>query len=263
MDLYQTSRLRAWFGKLGAILCLALFLALLDGLIFQFRQPYNILTVFPGTTQAVDGPLPEQVETLEDLRYTSSSPYFELAFLEVMKGFWMGGGRWRGELTVSSEAPPGEYRLEVTGKEASPENVGTDFSITVYQDLESFRQETKSMAWRHLGHSPWRVALYILPFVVLSLGIIIFLTRRMDTLMAQGGRAELYQVIKREGDYLVAFALGTANGIGPGTSLYLLDDEGRLLGMVEVEESTLTDSLGVARVDAPVLPGYFVSRQLQ
>jgi hypothetical protein len=263
MDLYQTSRLRAWFGKLGAILCLALFLALLDGLIFQFRQPYNILTVFPGTTQAVDGPLPEQVETLGDLRYTSSSPHLELTFLEVMKGFWMGGGRWRGELTVSPQAPPGESRLEVTGQGAPGENVGTVFTITVYQDLASFRQETKSMVWHHLGVSPWRLAVYILPFVALSLVVLIFLTRRMYKLMAQGGRAELYQVIKREGDYLVAFALGTANGIGPGTSLYLLDDEGRLLGMVEVEESTLTDSLAVARVDAEVLPGYFVSRQLQ
>lgn len=262
MNLYQLSRLRTWFGKLGALLCLALFLALADGLVFQIRKPFNILEVFPGTAQAVDGPVPEQVENLQDLRYSSSSPHFRLTFLEIMKGFWLGNRRWRGELAVSPQAPPGTYRLEVAGqKGTSVGNPHAEYTITVFGDLESFRQQSKSLAWRHLGYSPWRVAVMILPLMALSLGVVMLLSRRMDAVMARSGRAELYQVTKREGDYLVAFGLGTDHGVNPGDALYLFNDEGQLLGMVEVAESNATDSLGVARVGGLVRPGFFVSRQ--
>ncbi len=82
----------------------------------------------------------------------------------------------------------------------------------------------------------------------------------MEGLLAQQGQAEVYQVKKMEGGYLVGFGLGTAHGVQPGARLPLFNEEGQTLGTVEVKESSATDSLALIISDQEIRPGFTVSR---
>ena len=100
MDLYQISQKRSLLGKVGAALCGLLFLALLDGLIAQFRQPQNVFKVLPGESVEINGPLPWDVKGVEELAYSGDSEHLRLTFVTLHKGYFLGGDRWLGQLSV-------------------------------------------------------------------------------------------------------------------------------------------------------------------
>src|SRR4030042_6497906 len=103
MDLIQVSQRRNLAGKAGAVFFCLAFLALVDGLVGQFREPANMLRVLPGMTVEINGGLTAEVKGVQDLEFASSSEQLKVSFDAVHKGFFLGGEMGRGE---ASGTPP-------------------------------------------------------------------------------------------------------------------------------------------------------------
>jgi len=261
LNLEQASRWRNLIGRAGGAICFLALLALLDGLIVQFREPLNILRVLPGTTVELNGPLEQEVKGVQDLGYTCDTERLHLTITAVHKGYFLGGDMWRGRLTVSPRLQPGEYRLWVVVKDPVSPRPNPGFRILVFADERSLHQNSKSFLRRYTGLSPWWLAAGLVPGIGLAFGVVFLLSLKREALLAEMGRAEIYRVTKRDGGFEVAFGLGSRHGVGPGASLRILGPTGRPLGTVEVQESTLTDSTGIVTGEPSVKPGDLVCRE--
>jgi hypothetical protein len=259
MNLEQVSRWRLILGKVGAAFCLLMFLALLDALIVHFREPSNVFKVLPGPTTEINGPLPEVVLGVQDLTYVSDSKELSLSFDQVHQGYFMGGNMWRGRLLVSPEARPGQYSLTVKPKMSLFPKPPPAFHILVYPDAASRQKSFKSLIRRHTGVSPWQAAAGCLPGILLGFGMVYYLSGKRETLLAQTGKAEIYRVLRREDSYEIRFGLGTAQGLGPGSQVNIINDQGLTVGTGRVEESTSTDSVAVVPGDHEVKEGYLAA----
>jgi hypothetical protein len=235
-------------------------LALLDGLISQFREPSNILKVLPGSSVEINGPLYDEVQNVRELTYTSSSEQLSLDFEVAHKGYFLGGAMWRGRLAVSPQIPAGEYTLTVGIRGKAPPQPLPPYRIIVYPDPVSRQQSSKSLIRRYLGVSPWLVPPFFLPAILLAFGLVFYLSQKTEAFLAQQGKAEVYRVVKGEGGYIIRFGLGTAHGVQPGAHLTIFDDQGHTAGTVEVEEASKTDSQAVVKTDQVIKPGFIVSR---
>jgi hypothetical protein len=260
MTLEQAKRRRTWAGRLVALFIVLMFVALFDALAAQFRQPANVFEALPGDMVDLNGSLPEGIKDIAALTHASSSEDLQFSFTEIHKGFWLGGNMWRGKVKVSPHTPPGTYSLAVRPK-MTPADYPTRFIfITVYKDLPSLYQHSRSYLRRYAGVSPWAVTGFFLALVGLPVVLLFRLSNRIEMLLAQIGQAEIYKVDKTEGGYAIAFGLGTSHGVGPGTQVGILDPEGNFVGTARVEKSSATDSVGQATLDRDIRPGYLVSR---
>ena len=230
-------------------------------MIANYQQPANLWPGYPGLTVAINGALPDEVRTLEDLDYQPKSDHLTLIFEEIHSGYWLGGKMWRGTLRVGPQAPPGTYTLTVKGKEAPVGATALAYQVQVYPDAAAYAGSTPSLFRRFLGLSPWLLAAMCAPFILASFGAAYLSYRRLELKMARSGRAEVYLVRPNEGGLEVAFGLGSNHGIQVGTQLTLLTPEGQVVGMVEVHLVRETDALGLVRSGERVKAGYIVSRQ--
>lgn len=254
----QISRWRNLLGKAGACCCLLLFLAVLDGLVARFREPPNVLQALPGMSLEINGPLEDEIGDLRDLTYASDSPHLRLIFAGAHKGYFLGGDMWRGQLRIDPQTPPGEYHLTVGVKGKIPARPLPPYRVLVFADPLSRQQSSKSLISRHTGLSPWAAAAYCLPAILLAFGGVYYLSQKRETLLARLGRAEIYRVASREGEWVIAFGLGTAQGLQPGSQVHICNAEGQEVARGEVEEANTGDSLAVVRSGREIRPGYIV-----
>jgi hypothetical protein len=260
MDLNQASSFRQLVGKACALFCLLASLAVLDGLIAKFREPVNVFHVLPGEEVEINGPIPENIKTPQALTYAGDSPDLVVSFDAIHSGYFLGGNMWRGRLAAGRNLAPGKYAVTVTPKEYPKEKPGYDLRVVVYPDSLSRQASFKSLIKSQTGKSPYLVALALLPFIGLCLGVVYLLSRRIETLQAEKGLAEIYHVARDEGQYRVAFGLGTRHGVKPGDQLTVLDPNGNVVGTAKVQESSGQDSVGLTASDHDIRPGYLVSR---
>ena len=253
------TRRRLLLGKVGACCCLLMFLALLDGLVARFREPANLWKVLPGMAVEMNGPLEDEVKDIRELTYTSNSPHLRLTFSAAHKGYFLGGDMWRGQLQVSPQAEAGEYRLTVGIIGKTPPKPLPPYRIMVFADPLSLQRSYKSLIHYYSGLSPWAVAPGFLPAILLSFGAVFYLSQKKEKLLARRGRAEIYRVLRRDGEWVINFGLGTDHGVQPGSRLEIFDDQEHGVGAAEVEEVTATDALALARSDQEIKPGYIVS----
>ena len=261
MDLPQVSNWRQVLGKAGSALCALLFLAVLDGLIAQFRQPPNVLRVLPGETVQINGGLRGEVKDLQELEYSSDTKHLALTILALHKGYFLGGDMWRGQLTVDRSQAPGEYRLIVSVKGTPREQAPPPFRVLVYADAQTRLQSSPSLIQRYTGYSPWIVAPAFLPFILLTFGLVFYLSQRREALLLQQGRGEVYRVVRDEAGWAIRFWLGTAHGLSPGTRVIIRDEKDRNVGTAEVREAGETDSWAVVNGDQEVKIGYLVTKR--
>lgn len=260
MTLEQARRWRLLVGKIAALFIVLMFVALFEGLVAKFRQPFNEYEVLPGNVVDMNGPLPQESQDLQDLSYASDSEYLQVSFTETHRGFWLGGAMWRGKLRVNPLTPPGKYTLTVMQKTGASDKPPLQFHIVVYPDSLSLKQNSRSVIQRYLGVSAWAVVCLFLALIGLAVGAVFFLANNVEKLMAQRGQAEIYKVERLEGGYAIAFGLGTRHGVNPGDQVSVLDPQGNYLGPAQVQKSSAQDSVGLATLDQNISPGYLVSR---
>ena len=245
MNLDQVSRWRNLAGWIGALFFLLAFLALLDGLIGQFREPANLIKLLPGLTAEIDGPLQEEVPGVQDLTYFGDSEDLKLSFASVHKGYFLGGNLWRGQITASPGILPGEYHLTVAPRKSTSPEATLAFRILVFSDLLSLRLSSKSLIRRYAGLSPWGAAAACLPGILLAFAAVFGLSQKIDRLLAQQGRAEIYRVIKKDGAVEIHFALGTEHGVQPGLRLQVFNPGGGAVAIAQVTEATPADAVAL------------------
>ncbi len=260
MNLEQTSRGRDLSGWAAAGFCLLAFLALLDGLVGQWREPASVIKLLPGQTGEINGPLLEEVLDPQELTSLSDSRHLKLTFAAVHKGYFFGGDLWRGQITASPQIPPGEYHLAVAPRWSTSKRATPAFRILVFPDRLSLQQSSKSIIRRYSGFSPWAAAAVCLPGILLAFGAVFYLSLKLDRLLAQKGKAEIYRVIRRDGSFEVHFGLGTEHGLQPGLELRVYNLRGKSVGLARVEEAAPWDAIAVVTTDQEIRPGFMVCR---
>lgn len=260
MDAKQASIWRQRAGKICMCFCLLAFLAVLDGVIAKFREPANVFHLLPGEVEGINGPIPETIKGPEELTAVSDSPHLAITFDAIHSGYFLGGNMWRGRLRADGAAVPGKYTLTVRPRNYPEDKPGYQVRAVVYQDYLSQRAAFKSLFKRLTGQSPYLAAALLLPFIGLSLGAVFWLSRRLEGLQARSGLAEIYWAKRSDGEYRVAFGLGSRHGIKDGDQLNILDPKGNLVGTARVEETSDNDAVAMATANQVIRAGFFVSR---
>lgn len=260
MNLNQTATWNKGLGKIGTLLCVLLLLAILDGLIARFREPPNHFSCLPGSRIAVTGPLTEKIENARDLAYQSTSREIRLVVEAVQTGFWMGGYMWNGTLDIDPGIQPGGYTLSVQTLKRTGGRPGAPIHVEVYKDQTHWNQNSKSFFRRTLGINPWRAALTIIPVILLVFGLVFFLSHKLEILLADQGKAEVYRVRKNTDGYEIFFGLGSKQGIIPGTCLTLMDKQGGVIGSVTPQEIFEGHSIALVGSESTVQPGCMIRR---
>ncbi|MEW6615580.1 MAG: hypothetical protein AB1401_08965 [Thermodesulfobacteriota bacterium] len=263
MDVEKVRQWRSITEKVAAVLCIVLSLLIIDALIAGFRQPINVFDLLPGTSVEINGVLVEKVQSVQELTYRSSSSLIQLSIDSIQRGFWFGQNMWQGRLTTSPGIRQGDYKLVVGIKGKKIQKPPPVFLIRVHKDYMGYRQSFKSLMKRYFNISPWAAVVSLAPLVVVLFGCIFLFSRKIEHLMAEQGKAEVYKVIKGDGGYEIAFSLGTKHGIQANTCLNLLNEKGKPVGTVVVHKVSETDSLATAEYGCKVKPGYVVSLQKQ
>jgi len=261
MELSEINKRRTQVGWAAALVCLFLVLTILDGLIARFRQPLNVFHLLSGQSADIDGPVPEQAGGLQDLGVVSSSPEITIRFESQEKGFWFGSPLWRGQLRIGDGVRPGDYQIRVFSKPKGLQPSAPVFLIRIHPDPRALKKSSPSFIRRTFGLSPWHLVLLLLPLTVAGFGLIFLLSSKMDKLLLQAGRAEIYRVRSIESVCEVTFGLGTANGVKEGEILDLFDDRGERRGEVRVLTADERDAVAEAGPEQAVRPGYLVAKK--
>src|SRR3989339_839274 len=230
MDVAQVTRWRDLASKIAAAFCVIALLVLVDGLLVHFREPANPVKVLPGASLEINGELTDEARQVEDLTFTSDSAQLTVAFEALHKGYFMGGDMWRGRLIVGPDIAPGEYSLSVIPKRAASSRKAPAFRIIVFPEALSLRKNSASVVRRWFGVSAFAVAAGCLPGILLAFGAVYLLSGKREALLAAGGQAEIYRVIRGDDGYEIRFGLGTAHGISPGARVAIYDAAGRQVG---------------------------------
>jgi hypothetical protein len=253
-------RWRRWAGIAGSIFCLLSLLAVIDALVARFKQPLSLFQVLPGTVLEIQGPLREAVDTPNKLAFQCDSREIRIIFDGVQTGYWMGGYLWRGRLVIGPETRPGLYSLKVIGPGKAATPPFPPFQIRVFGNAETYRRNLPSLVQRYAGVVPWVAG--VLAFIP-ALGffaLVFFLSQKIDRLLAEEGRAEIYRVRQTELGIEISFGLGRDQGLEEGTLLNLFNEKGQPLGTVEVRTVTSGDAVALATEEQRVRPGFWLAK---
>lgn len=260
MDLAQINRWRNLASKAGAAFCFLALLVLVDGLLVHFREPANLVKVLPGMTVEINGELTDEAKTIAELTYESSSDQLQVKFEAIHKGYFLGGDMWRGRLLVGDAISPGEYHLAVFPMRSVSPRKAPAFRVVVFPEALSLQKSSTSLIRRFFGISAFAVAAGCLPGIILGFGAVFFLSGKREALMAAAGQAEIYRVFRGENGCEIRFALGTAQGMGPGVIVRIFDTRGQQVGTAAIAECSQTDSTALTAADQGIKAGYLVSR---
>ena len=260
MTLDRISWWRSWAGIAGAVCCFISLLAVIDALVAQFRQPLNLYQALPGTVLHIQGPLREAVDTPQKLSFQCDSQDIRLVFEGVQTGYWMGGYLWRGRLVIGPETRPGLYFLKVLGPGKAATPPFPPFQIRVFGDPGTYRRNLPSLIQRYSGFAAWAAAVFTFIPAIGFFALVFFLSQRIERLLAEEGRAEIYRVRQTDRGIEISFGLGRDQGLEEGTRLNLYDEKGQSLGTVEVRSVTAGEALALAAEEQRVRPGYWLAK---
>jgi hypothetical protein len=253
-------RWRRWAGIAGSIFCLLSLLAVIDALVARFREPPGLFQMLPGTNLEIQGPLREAVDSPARLSFQCDSRDIRLVFEGVQTGYWMGGYLWRGRLIIGPETRAGLYSLRVLGPGKAATPGFPPFQIRVFEDPETYRRNLPSLIQRYAGVAPWLAAVFAFIPAMGFFILVFFLSQKIDRLLAQEGKAEIYRVRQTELGLEISFGLGRDQGLEEGSRLNLFDEKGRSLGTVEVRSVTAGDAVALASEEQSVRPGYWLAK---
>jgi hypothetical protein len=260
MTLKQVSSWSKRTGRIGTIVCVLFFLAILDALSARLREPSNHFSGLPGNRIAVNGPFADQTPNIQELIYVSSSREIQLIFETTQTGFWLGGNLWNGILNIHPGIQPGSYTVEVRSKKTAGGKALSLFQIDVYKDRRQLQQNSKSFAVSLLGIYSWQIAFFFFPVVLLAFGSVFYLSHQKEKLLFEQGKAEVYRTKPNGEDKEIFFGLGRPQGLEPGNRLILFNPQGLEIGPIVVTE--VFENYSIARVNHEwkVHPGFMVSQ---
>lgn len=261
MNLEQATEGRRITGKAASWLFLLFFLAILDGLISQARYPLNRFDVLPGASEKFNFTLrePVQGQEVERLSYACDTKQIRVSFESIHKGFFLGGEMCRGDILVSSDITPGDYRLKIGLKETLPQKSLAEFYIKVHPNQASIRQHSTSIIRKNVGISPWQVAALSAILMGMSLGMVYFFSHNRERLLIISGKADIYRIKKMDDCREIAFGMGYAHGLQPGMRVHLLNERYQIAGEAEISQVFEIDSFARIPLTISVIPGYMVS----
>ena len=248
-------------GRLGrgAVFLLA-FLALLDGLIGQFREPANLIKLLPGLTAEIDGPLEEEVPGVQELTYFSDSDLLTLSFATVHKGYFLGGNLWRGQITANPRLRPGEYHLTVASRKSISPVATLAFRIMVFSDPLSLQRSSKSLIRRHIGRSPWGAAAACLPGDLLAFGSVFYLSQARSGYWPKEAGLRFTGSLERTEFLRFTSAWGRSTGSTRAcSSRFIIRGKGRG-PRPGGERPRPTDAVALVTVDQEIRPGFLISK---
>lgn len=258
MNHSQAVRSRAVLGKIGALVCILMFVALLDSCVSRFREPLFTVKLLAGTSEAIDGQLDPAVKEISQLRVESSSPRASLVIKEMRTGFWFGGNMWIGEIAAAVDAPPGSYDLRVYAPTDKPGAPGSAFRAVVFKDAEALRQSSLSFIQRTFDVRPWVVSLACVPVLGIIFGLVYLFSTRIEQLLAREGCAEIFQLQKTDTGTDVWFGLGLKHGVVEGAEVSVADPAGHEIGRGIVLRSDEENAIAQTAIRQDVLRGAYV-----
>jgi hypothetical protein len=254
VTLEQSARIRKGLGRIGALIFLLFFAAVLDTCVARFREPLFTVHLLPGGSEPVEGQIGPDLKDLSLLRVETSNENVQLRIERFQSGYWLGGNMWIGVVSAASETAAGTYELRVFAVDHASEEPVAAFRANVYPDYAALRQRFLSVIRRTFDIPPWAVALACVPALGLVLGMVYLLGRRVERLLAKQGRAEVFLVKTAPGGVEVYFALGKRNGVEPGMRVDVCSESGQPVCEAVVRQVDADNAMALAPPRADRLP---------
>jgi hypothetical protein len=254
VTLEQAARARKRLGKIGALICILFFGSIVDTCVARFREPLFTVHLLPGGSEPVEGQLHHNVKELPPMRIETSSADVRLKIDKLQSGFWFGGSMWIGEISAAGDATPGTYEILVFALEPPSAKPVAAFRAVVYPDHAALRESFFSVIQRAFDISPWMVAAACLPALGMVLSLMVVLGRRLEQLLADQGRAEIFHVKKADAGFEVWFGLGERHGVETGVRVDICAENGQPICDAVVQHVDAENGMALADVRAERLP---------
>ena len=254
MTLEQATRARKRLGRIGAIICILFFGAILDTCVARFREPLFTVHVLPGGSEPVEGQLDHQVKELPSMRIETPDARVRLQINKLQSGFWFGGSMWIGDISAAGDATPGTYDILVFALSPPSAKPVAAFRAVVYPDYAALREGSFSAIQRVFDMRPWMVAVACMPALGIVLCLMGLFSRRVERLLAEQGRAEIFHVKKADAGFEVWFGLGERNGVEPGVRVDICTENGQPICDAVVQHVESENGMALADARAERLP---------
>lgn len=262
MTLEQSARIRKHLGKVGALIFILFFAALLDSCVARFREPLFTVHLLPGGSELVEGQVDHDLKDLAQLRVETTNTGIQLKIDRFQTGFWLGGNMWVGTISAAADATAGVCDLRVYALNQPPGPPVAAFRAIVYPDYAALRQSFLSIIRRTFDVSAGVVALACIPVLGLVLGLIYLLGRDVERLLAREGRAEIFLSKPVAGGVEVYFGLGERHGVARGMSVAIRAENGQPICSAVVQQVDAGSAMALAAQGAERLRnGSFVVLQ--
>jgi hypothetical protein len=254
VTLEQATHARKRLGRIGAIICILFFGAILDTCVARFREPLFTVHVLPGGSEPVEGQLDHQVKELPSMRIETTDERVRLQIDKLQSGFWFGGSMWIGEISAAGDATPGTYDILVFALSPPSAKPVAAFKAVVYSDSAALRESAFSVIQRAFDMRPWMVAVVCIPALGIVLCLMGVLSRRVERLLADQGRAEIFHVKKADAGFEVWFGLGERHGVEPGARVDICAESGQPICDAVVQRVESENGMALADARAERLP---------
>ena len=254
MTLEQATRARTRLGRIGAIICILFFGAILDTCVARFREPLFTVHVLPGGSEPVEGQLDHQVKELPSMRIETPDARVWLQIDTLQSGFWFGGSMWIGDISAAGDTPPGTYDILVFAVDPPGPKPLAAFRAVVYPDHAALRESSFSVIQRVFDMRPWMVAVVCVPALGIVLCLMGVLSRRVEQLLADQGRAEIFHAKKADAGFEVWFGLGERHGVEPGVRVDICAENGQPICDAVVQHVDTENGMALADARAERLP---------
>ncbi len=238
--------LRRQVGRVGGVLLALALLLLLDGMSSGLRQDAGTFRCLPGQSAAISANVPVYVDSPDKVMVQSAGPGIRLRVDQVMPGYWMGGRLFAGAIEVGPQAAPGDQPLVLTFPPDDKGKVYTlAYTVRVYADAAAMRADSPYYTERILGIPPYLPAGILAGLGLVCLGLVFFLSVRLESRLAAEGMAEVYKFRRLPEGLELEFALGLRHGLNPGDQVRVLAANLLDVGpatVVEVRENAATAS---------------------
>jgi len=254
VTLEQATRARKRLGRIGALICILFFGAILDTCVARFREPLFTVHLLPGGSEPVEGQLDHNVKELPQMRIETPSASVRLQIDKLQSGFWFGGSMWIGDISAAGDATPGTYDILVFALDLPSAKPVAAFRAVVYPDYAALRESFFSVIQRAFDMRPWMVAVVCMPALGIVLYLMGVLSRRVEQLLADQGRAEIFHVKKADAGFEVWFGLGERHGVEPGVRVNICAENGQPICDAVVQRVDTENGMALADARAERLP---------